>query len=272
MLLNENKILYFVYDDVDYDAQGVDWFSVAEAEAIDPDCEDVPWYDCNATVTKVVFSSSFADYKPTQFGSWFYQFDRLASVEGLEHLDTSSATSMTYMFHGCSSLTLLDLSGFDTAKVTDMLFMFSFCSSLKTIFVSDAFATTGVTYSDDMFDDCTALVGGAGTAYDIAKTDATYARIDGGPSAPGYFTYKAPSLPKGAYGIRFVANGGTGTMADLICARDKVYNLTKCAFKAPDGKTFAGWAGSNGKRYDDGILIFNAAAEGKTVTMTAIWK
>ena len=225
--------------------------------------------DGNKTL-KFVYDA--ADYRPTQCSCWFYKYENLATIQGLANLNTSKATSLAYMFFDCWSLTSLDLSGFDTAKVTDMSFMFSFCSSLKTIFVSDAFATTGVTYSGDMFFDCTALVGGAGTAYDSAKTDATYARIDGGPSAPGYFTYKAPSLPKGAYGIRFVANGGTGTMADQICTRDKVYNLTKCAFTEPTGKAFAGWAGSNGKRYDDGILIFNAAAEGKVLTLTAVWK
>ena len=35
---------------------------------------------------------------------------------------------------------------------------------------------------------------------------------------------------------------------------------------------FAGWACSNGKRYDDGMLVFNLAQPGETVTMTAIWE
>lgn len=74
------------------------------------------------------------------------------------------------------------------------------------------------------------------------------------------------------YAIVFDANGGTGTMADLICARGKVYNLTKRAFTAPRGKAFKGWAGSNGRRYDDGILIFDAVEAGSILRLTAIWE
>jgi len=39
-----------------------------------------------------------------------------------------------------------------------------------------------------MFSGCVALVGGSGTAYDASHVNVAYARIDGGTSAPGYFT------------------------------------------------------------------------------------
>ena len=39
-----------------------------------------------------------------------------------------------------------------------------------------------------MFEGCTSLVGGQGTTYDSSHTDASYARIDGGSSNPGYLT------------------------------------------------------------------------------------
>ncbi len=39
-----------------------------------------------------------------------------------------------------------------------------------------------------MFRSCTSLVGGQGTTYDATHVDAAYARIDGGPSNPGYFS------------------------------------------------------------------------------------
>ena len=43
-----------------------------------------------------------------------------------------------------------------------------------------------------MFSGCTSLVGGSGTAYSVSHNDdASYARIDGGTSNPGYFTYKS---------------------------------------------------------------------------------
>ena len=40
-----------------------------------------------------------------------------------------------------------------------------------------------------MFNDCYALVGGAGTTYDSAHNNIEYARIDT-PTIPGYFTAK----------------------------------------------------------------------------------
>lgn len=68
--------------------------------------------------------------------------------------------------------------------------MFRDCNSLTTIYASSSFVTTGLRgYGvTDVFKNCTSLVGGAGTAYSSSNTDKTYARIDGGPSAPGYFT------------------------------------------------------------------------------------
>ncbi|MBR6192842.1 MAG: BspA family leucine-rich repeat surface protein [Treponema sp.] len=107
----------------------------------------------------------------------------------LSNFDTSSVTDMESMFENCYSLTL-DLSNFDTSSVTDMESMFNSCYNLRTIYVSSAFNTNSVTSSLDMFNKCTSLKGGEGTAYDSDKTDKTYARIDGGTSAPGYFTEK----------------------------------------------------------------------------------
>ena len=114
--------------------------------------------------------------------------------------DTSNVTDMWSMFSGCSGLAALDLFSFDTANVTDMEEMFSGCSNLKAICASDKFTTASVpetTYSNsrNMFKDCAALVGDAGTKYDSAHTDKEYARIDGGASAPGYFSPLTVSQP-----------------------------------------------------------------------------
>ena len=103
-------------------------------------------------------------------------------------LNTGNVTHMNSMFNGCSGLTSLDVSGLNTGNVTDMSFMFCACDSLTTIYASSSFVTTAVTNSSNMFSSSTQLVGGAGTAYSSSHKDASYARIDGGPSAPGYFT------------------------------------------------------------------------------------
>ena len=44
------------------------------------------------------------------------------------------------------------------------------------------------------------------------------------------------------YTISFNANGGTGSMDDVVRAYNTTYNLPACTFTAPDGKVFDGWA------------------------------
>ncbi len=85
------------------------------------------------------------------------------------------------------------------------------------------------------------------------------------------FSVYDPTPKPTTYMIEFKADGGSGTMASLSCAPNKVHALARCAFTR-SGKRFAGWACSNGRRYDDGMLVFNLAEPGETVTMTAIWE
>ena len=67
-----------------------------------------------------------------------------------------------------------------------------------------------------MFSGCTNLIGGEGTVYDSKHTDYTYARIDGGTEAPGYFTYKAPQP-----GMKGDVNGDqTVDVADIASVID----------------------------------------------------
>lgn len=56
---------------------------------------------------------------------------------------------------------------------------------MKTIYVQSDYIGSN---STDTFINCTSLVGGAGTKYDPTYIDSTAARIDSGPSNPGYFT------------------------------------------------------------------------------------
>ena len=102
--------------------------------------------------------------------------------------NTENVKNMFCMFYGCSSLTSLDLSGWNTAKVTNMSHMFYSCRNLVSILAGSGWNTDNVTESGIMFKSCTKLRGGAGTSYDEAHTDKTYARIDGGAANPGYFT------------------------------------------------------------------------------------
>ena len=149
----------------------------------------------NANVTRVVFDTSFANYRPTTTYSWFSGMANLQTILGISNLNTSEVTDMGNMFRDCTGLTSLDLSSFNTSKVTNMTEMFRYSSSLLTIIVGSGWSTASVTSSTRMFGNCTSLVGGQGTTYDANHTDAAYAHIDGGASNPGYFT-RDPNEPK----------------------------------------------------------------------------
>ena len=101
---------------------------------------------------------------------------------------------MSNMFSFCSGLTSLDLSSFNTSYLLLTNWMFSNCRNLKTVYVGDDWNANSLDDSEDMFKDCTSLVGGMGTTYDPYHVDAEYAHIDRGPSNPGYFTEKNASL------------------------------------------------------------------------------
>ncbi|MBQ6207039.1 MAG: BspA family leucine-rich repeat surface protein [Oscillospiraceae bacterium] len=122
-----------------------------------------------------------------------YMYEMFTNCSALKTLnlggfDTAKVTYMDAMFSDCSELTELDLSSFDTAKVEYMNYMFRGCYKLTAIYVSDKFITNQVVDASDMFTSCFALIGGNGTQY--AGSYLSYARIDGGPDNPGYFTAK----------------------------------------------------------------------------------
>ena len=209
------------------------------------------------SVTRVVFDPSFAAFRPTTTYCWFSDMRDLTSITGMkEYLNTSAVTNMRSMFNECSSLTSIDVSGFNTAQVTDMSYMFMYsdlrtlnlgsfntarvtdmrymfygCDNLTTIYAASGWTTNAVTYSNDMFYDCTRLSGGMGTAYNSSHVDKSYAHIDGGTSNPGYFTI---SVQIGD------ANGdGQVTIADVTAIID--YLLTGIqAIIDPQGSDLTG--------------------------------
>ena len=142
------------------------------------------------------------------------------------------------MFWICKKLTSLDLSGFNTAQVTDMGAMFWKCSELQTIYVGDGWSTAAVTGSSRMFEDCTKLKGGQGTTYNANHVDKTYAHIDGGPSNPGYFTYKKPS----------------GIATDLHQVTSDKSQVTSDEWYTIDGQKLSG------KPTKKGVYIYNGRA------------
>ena len=152
----------------------------------------------NLSVKQVVFDSSFEAARPISTFYWFSGMRNLVTITGLEYLNTSEVTRMDAMFSRCYKLTSLDLSSFNTSNVTDLTEMFKSCSALRTIYVGDGWRLNDMAQaiSRNVFNDCTSLVGGQGTAYDANHVGADYAHIDGGPSNPGYFSEK-PTILRG---------------------------------------------------------------------------
>lgn len=94
-------------------------------------------------------------------------FEGCKSLKELDvrNFDTSEVTDMSNMFSFCTSLTKLDLSHFNTSNVTNMKEMFEGSKKLKTVYVGKGWNTSKVEKSEDMFRNCSNLVGGKGTKY-----------------------------------------------------------------------------------------------------------
>ena len=125
--------------------------------------------------------------------------------------NTANVTNMSYMFTNCKGLTTLDLSSFNIADFTNISWMFAGSSNLTIICVSEDWSTKNIYNSGGLFTECYSLVGGMGTTFDGNYTDKTYARIDGGPDNPGYFTAKSTTLSGDEYIIY------TATDWDIFC-------------------------------------------------------
>ncbi|MBR5638706.1 MAG: BspA family leucine-rich repeat surface protein [Muribaculaceae bacterium] len=102
--------------------------------------------------------------------------------------DTGNVTEMYNLFCSCSSLKTLDLSGWSAGNATQLMSMFALCDSLTTIYADRDWNIWSNANSSGMFGSCTSLVGGMGTIFTWDHVGAEYARIDGGPDSPGYFT------------------------------------------------------------------------------------
>ncbi len=206
-----NTTLTFYYDNQRSTREGTTY-------DLNVEFDDPGWFiDRSYTsVTHVVFDPSFADARPVSTCSWFWGMTNLQSITGMDCMNTEDVTTMWGMFSSCSSLTTLDLSSFNTSQVTNMLGMFSDCSNLTTIYAGSGWSTATVTTSGDMFKNCTSLVGGMGTTFDPSHTNKAYARIDEGPSRPGYFSEKTTYVPGDVSGDQSVNIADVASLIDLL--------------------------------------------------------
>lgn len=114
------------------------------------------WSNYADEITECVIDPSFADIKRKDLSGFFNNWKNLTSIQGIENLNTSVVTDMSWMFWGCSSLTSLDLSSFKTDNVTNMQSMFSGCSGLTSLDLN-GFKTDNMRDMSSMFEGCSSL-------------------------------------------------------------------------------------------------------------------
>ena len=126
------------------------------AYALNVEASDPGWLTHKDEIKEVVFDASFADARPTSCYKWFWYCTNLATIEGIENLNTENVTNMGVMFCGCQKLSSLDFTNFNTGNVTNMSGMFGYCYGLTSLDLT-SFNTANVTYMDFMFNNCSTL-------------------------------------------------------------------------------------------------------------------
>ncbi|MBR3520392.1 MAG: BspA family leucine-rich repeat surface protein [Paludibacteraceae bacterium] len=162
--------------------------------------DTVPWKDTRSFVDTIIIDPTFAyleSYANIDNGFpldyWFYGFERLKRIKGLENLEISV---MNYTFYGCKDLEYIDLSTlrFNRSVNPCNTFngAFAGCSSLKKIIVGDD-VPMAIAYQG-MFDGCDALVGGYGSKVSDFNDYRLAARVDDPDKSTGVFTYYKSSI------------------------------------------------------------------------------
>lgn len=142
--------------------------------------------------------------------SFVRMFQFMTSLEELDisNFNTLNGNDFQGMFLGLTSIKVLNLTSFRSNSSSPLYFYeaFSSCYNLKTIYVSIDFPLVGTNY--DVFSRCYNLVGGEGTGYTSDHIGGDYARIDEGPSNPGYFTLYGGEIHGDKAKANLKGNGG----------------------------------------------------------------
>ncbi|WP_338217118.1 BspA family leucine-rich repeat surface protein [Companilactobacillus muriivasis] len=86
----------------------------------------------------------------------FKEFVNVTEIDGLDKLDTSNVTDMSYAFANCNNLTAINVSNFQTDKVTDFSNMFLQNHELTGIDLSNWKWSAGMNFKS-MFESCEKL-------------------------------------------------------------------------------------------------------------------
>lgn len=166
----------------------------------------------------------------------------LEKIVGLENLDTSKCRNFRSMFSDCWKISELKLAKFNTDNATDFSNMFANCKSLRRTYATDDFKTTTNSECLNMFLNCYNIQGEKGTTYVNTFIDSTGARIDGGPSNPGYFTaISQKPIETGSVinieGSDYIVLDKKDTNKYLVISKDSICNKAFQSIPRNDGQS-----------------------------------
>lgn len=124
--------------------------------------------------------------------------DVKTSIKNVYFKNNVVLSNMSNWFSGTTSCKTIDMSKVTTQPLRNQILMTNAFSgsSVETIYASSRFVVNGTDENgrnEQVFNDCTKLIGGKGTKYNSANVNINYAHIDEGTSNPGYFTiYDGP--------------------------------------------------------------------------------
>jgi surface protein len=112
---------------------------------------------CHCEKLESIDLSSFDTTLATSTSWMFFHCYSLTSLEFPSTFNTSNIVKMYAMFSHCMSLIYLNLTIFDTTKVTDMSYMFNNCKKLKYLDIPH-FSPKNITSVEYMFKNMTSLI------------------------------------------------------------------------------------------------------------------
>lgn len=188
-----------------------------------------------SNLTKVVFTSSIAEARPTTAACWFEGCRSLEAIDGLEYVNTSKITNMSYIFYDCSALASLNVSGFNTSKVANMCCMFYNCSSLTSLDLSH-FDTSNVNDMRWMFWGCSSLASLNVSSFNTSKVTSMYSMFCDCSSltsldVSSFDTSNVTEMPYTFYGCYSLAsldlsNFNTSNVKDMYGMFSRCYSLS----------------------------------------------
>ena len=135
---------------------------------------------------------------------WFFQevfkdCESLTEIIGLEKFSFQNTRTMLATFENCKSLKEINFGDMKLYNCFNVARLFMNCNNLTTIYTSRDIDISWMTYTGDMFTGCYNLRGGKYSKFSEYGADKKYARPDGGPEEPGYFTFAKSIIRKDWY-------------------------------------------------------------------------